>query len=81
MMTNRNSAIPEKRDLHVGGLGSSASVGLRMIEPWDGAAKVRNAVRDAANEADDYIRDNTWTAIGVVALVGLAAGYFLFRRS
>jgi hypothetical protein len=77
MMTNRNSAIAEKRDLHVGGLGSSASVGLRMIEPWDGAATARNA----ANEADDYIRDNTWTAIGVVALIGLAAGYFLSRRS
>lgn len=81
MMTSRNSAIAEKRDLHVGGLGSSTSVGLRMIEPRDGASKARNAVRNAVNEADDYIRDNTWTAIGVVALIGLAAGYFLSRRS
>jgi ElaB/YqjD/DUF883 family membrane-anchored ribosome-binding protein len=77
MMTNRNSAIAEKRDLHVGGLGANASAGRRRMQPWVHRAKARNAV----DEAKDYVRDNTWTAVGIAAFIGLAAGYVLFRRS
>jgi hypothetical protein len=87
MMTSRNDAIVEKRDLHVGGVGSSAPVGLAtMVEPWAGGAmdaseRWLQKARDAAQSADGLVRDNRWAAIGVVAFLGLAAGYFLSRRS
>jgi ElaB/YqjD/DUF883 family membrane-anchored ribosome-binding protein len=86
MMTSRNSAIAEKRDLHVGGLGPSASAGLAtIIEPLtdpmaNASERWLRLARDAARRADDSIRDNPWAAVGVVALVGLAAGYLLSRR-
>jgi ElaB/YqjD/DUF883 family membrane-anchored ribosome-binding protein len=83
MMTSRNSAIAEKRDLHVGGLGASASAGLAtMIEPlMDVRGPWLRKVRDMAQSADDSLRDNPWAAVGLIALVGLAAGYLLSRRS
>jgi ElaB/YqjD/DUF883 family membrane-anchored ribosome-binding protein len=36
--------------------------------------------RDAARDADDYVHDNPWAALAVVALAGVAAGYLLSRR-
>ena len=87
MMTSRNSAIAEKRDLHVGGLGATAPAGLTtIIEPpvaalLDGSEPWLNRARDVAQGADDYVHDNPWAAVGVVALIGAAAGYLLFRRS
>jgi ElaB/YqjD/DUF883 family membrane-anchored ribosome-binding protein len=36
--------------------------------------------RNLARGADDYIRDNPWQAIGVVALLGVALGYLVSRR-
>jgi ElaB/YqjD/DUF883 family membrane-anchored ribosome-binding protein len=86
MMTSRNSAIAEKRDLHVGGLGASASAGLAtMIEPLlDPVANASEPwlrkARDLARSADDAIHDNPWAAVGIVAFVGLVAGYLLSRR-
>lgn len=38
-------------------------------------------VKDAATEAEDYVRDNPWQAIGVAAGVGLVLGLLLSRRS
>jgi ElaB/YqjD/DUF883 family membrane-anchored ribosome-binding protein len=32
------------------------------------------------NTADDYVRNNPWQALGVVALVGVTVGYLLLRR-
>jgi len=87
MMTSLNSAIAEKRDLHVGGLGATASAGLAtIIEPLaapalDGSEALLSKARDVALSVDDYIHDNPWAAVGVVALIGAAAGYLLFRRS
>jgi ElaB/YqjD/DUF883 family membrane-anchored ribosome-binding protein len=82
MMTTHPSSVVQKRDLHVGGLGASASGALAAVtDPVSGAVdtwlrKARNAARDA----DDYVHDNPWAALAVVALVGLAAGYALSRR-
>jgi ElaB/YqjD/DUF883 family membrane-anchored ribosome-binding protein len=83
MMTSRNNAIAEKRDLHVGGVGSSASAGFAaLIDPaLDASEPLLQRVRDVAQSADDYVHDNPWAAIGVVALAGLAAGYLLSRRT
>jgi ElaB/YqjD/DUF883 family membrane-anchored ribosome-binding protein len=39
---------------------------------------VRRA-RDFVANADDYVRDNPWAAVGVGAMLGLTLGYFLVR--
>jgi hypothetical protein len=86
-MTRRNNAIAEKKDLHVGGVGSSAPVGLAtMMEPWvddamDASDRWLRKARTAMQSADDYVRDNPWVAVGAVAFIGLAATVFLSRRS
>jgi ElaB/YqjD/DUF883 family membrane-anchored ribosome-binding protein len=36
--------------------------------------------RDAAREADRYVRDNPWQAVGLAAGIGLIAGILLARR-
>ena len=44
------------------------------------SAQAREKGRTAAVAADRYVHDEPWTAIGVAAGVGLAAGALLFRR-
>jgi len=36
--------------------------------------------REAAGEADKFVRDNPWQAVGVAAVVGLVLGLLLSRR-
>jgi ElaB/YqjD/DUF883 family membrane-anchored ribosome-binding protein len=82
MLTTHPSSVVQKRDLHVGGLGASASGALAAVtDPMSDAAEswYKRAV-NAARDADDYVHDNPWAALAVVALVGLAAGYVLSRR-
>jgi ElaB/YqjD/DUF883 family membrane-anchored ribosome-binding protein len=82
MLTTHPSSVAQKRDLHVGGLGSSASGALAAVrEPLSGGHEswLRSA-RNAARDADDYVHQNPWTALAVVALVGLAAGFVVSRR-
>jgi ElaB/YqjD/DUF883 family membrane-anchored ribosome-binding protein len=83
MLTTHPSSVFQKRDLHVGGLGSSASGALAAVtDPLhDAADSWLERARDAAQEVDDYVRDNPWAALAVAALVGLAAGYLLSQRS
>jgi ElaB/YqjD/DUF883 family membrane-anchored ribosome-binding protein len=79
MLTTRPNPVVQKRDLHVGGLGSEASGALASVtdpfaeiaDSWLGRA------RKAAREADDYVHDNPWPAIAFVACLGLAAGVLL----
>jgi len=83
MLTAPPSSFAQKRDLHVGGLGSRASGALAAVsDPVSGGYEswLRSA-RDAARDADDYVHRNPWTALAVVALVGLAAGFVLSRRA
>jgi ElaB/YqjD/DUF883 family membrane-anchored ribosome-binding protein len=82
MLTTHPSSIVQKRDLHVGGLGSSASGALAAV-----TAPVRDATdswieraRDVARDADDYVHDSPWAALAIVGLVGLTAGFLLSRR-
>jgi ElaB/YqjD/DUF883 family membrane-anchored ribosome-binding protein len=83
MLTTHPSSVFQKRDLHVGGLGSSASGALAAVtDPMhDAADSWLGRARDLAEEADDYVRGNPWAALAVVALLGLAAGYLLSQRS
>ena len=36
--------------------------------------------REFAATADDYVRNNPWQALGVMAMVGVTLGYVLSRR-
>jgi ElaB/YqjD/DUF883 family membrane-anchored ribosome-binding protein len=83
MLTTHPSSVIQKRDLHVGGLGASASGALAAVaDPIvDAADSWIDRLREAALDADDYVHDNPWAALAVVALVGVAAGYLLSRRS
>jgi len=47
----------------------------------DGAAQVRGQARIATKTADDYVRGNPWQVLGIAAVVGIAVGVMLTRRS
>jgi ElaB/YqjD/DUF883 family membrane-anchored ribosome-binding protein len=81
MLTSPNGP-DAKRDLHVGGVGSDPSAALAsVIDPLlDASEDWVQQARNLARGADDYIRDNPWQAIGVVALLGVALGYLVSRR-
>jgi ElaB/YqjD/DUF883 family membrane-anchored ribosome-binding protein len=83
MLTTHPSSVAQKRDLHVGGLGSSAAGALAAVaDPMmDAADSWVDSVRGAVNDADDYVHNNPWAALAVVAVLGVAAGYLLSRRS
>jgi ElaB/YqjD/DUF883 family membrane-anchored ribosome-binding protein len=83
MLTTHPSSVVQKRDLHVGGLGSSASGALAAVT--DPVADLADSWLDrawnAAQTAEDYVREKPWAALAVAAMVGLAAGFLLSRRS
>jgi ElaB/YqjD/DUF883 family membrane-anchored ribosome-binding protein len=81
MMTALPNSVVQKRDLHVGGLGASASGALAAVaDPLQAeAANWVEKARDAARYADDYVHDNPWAALAVIGLVGVAAGFLLSR--
>jgi ElaB/YqjD/DUF883 family membrane-anchored ribosome-binding protein len=83
MLTTHPSSVLQKRDLHVGGLGSSASGALAAVTDTVGdvADSWLDRAADTARDANDYVRGNPWTALAVAALAGVAAGYLLSRRS
>ena len=83
MLTAHPSSVFQKRDLHVGGLGSIASGALAAVaDPIvDAGDSWVDRLRAAAIDADDYVHDNPWAALAVVALAGVAAGYLLSRRT
>lgn len=43
-------------------------------------AQVAGMARSAAGATDEYLHENPWRSSGVAALMGLALGYFIFRR-
>ena len=82
MLTTHPSSVDQKRDLHVGGLGSRASGALAAVtDPvgYVGDSWLTGA-RDAVRQMDGFVRTQPWAALAVVALVALAAGYSLSRR-
>jgi ElaB/YqjD/DUF883 family membrane-anchored ribosome-binding protein len=83
MLTTHPSSVFQKRDLHVGGLGSSASGALAAVtDPVrDAADSWLEKVRDTVQEADDYVHRNPWAALAIVALVGVTVGFALSRRT
>lgn len=49
----------------------------RLGETSDVIAK---QTREAAAKADDYVRENPWTGVGIGAAVGVVLGVLLTRR-
>lgn len=49
----------------------------RLGETSDALAK---QTREAAARADEYVRDNPWTGVGIGAAVGVVLGVLLTRR-
>lgn len=47
----------------------------------DSADSIRRQAQNAANTADDYVRESPWQAIGIAALVGAVVGILAARRS
>jgi ElaB/YqjD/DUF883 family membrane-anchored ribosome-binding protein len=82
MLTAHPSTVFQKRDLHVGGLGST----LRKNAPAsfdqisEDLVDRADSWLDRAREAENFIRTNPWTAVALVGLVGLAAGFAMSRR-
>lgn len=72
-----------KKDLHVGGLGASSAATLAaVIDPLvDASENWVQKARNLATTADDYVRDNPWQALGMMAIIGVTFGYLLSRRS
>jgi ElaB/YqjD/DUF883 family membrane-anchored ribosome-binding protein len=83
MLTTRPNSVEQKRDLHVGGMGAGAVSTLAAVtDPMgDVAQSWLDGARRAVRDADDFVRDNPWRALAVVALIGVAAGFLLSRTS
>ena len=39
-----------------------------------------NQVKDAAKQADSYVRENPWGAVGIAAVAGLLVGVMIARK-
>lgn len=83
MLAIHPSSVVQKRDLHVGGLGSSASGALAaVVEPVrDVSDSWFKRVGEVARDVDDYVHDSPWAALAIVAVIGLTAGFLLSRRT
>jgi ElaB/YqjD/DUF883 family membrane-anchored ribosome-binding protein len=46
-----------------------------------GTDSVRQQARRVASTTDGYVRENPWQALGIAALVGVAIGFLVTRRS
>jgi ElaB/YqjD/DUF883 family membrane-anchored ribosome-binding protein len=47
----------------------------------DGAATVRVQARQVTKTTDSYVRDNPWQVVGIAAVIGIALGVMMTRRS
>jgi hypothetical protein len=77
-----------KKDLHVGGFGAASSGNVpsgrlaSMIDPLvDASENWVQKAREFVSSADDYVRNNPWQAVGVMAVLGVTLGFLMSRRS
>ena len=76
------SSSADKSKVEVSKLRSKAEKALkesryRLGETGDVLAK---QTREAAARADEYVRDNPWTGVGIGAAIGVVLGVLLTRR-
>ena len=77
-----------KKDLHVGGFDAVSSGNVpsttlaSMIDPLvDASENWADKAREFVSSADDYVRNNPWQALGVMAILGVTLGVLMSRRS
>ena len=76
-----NSSADKSKE-EMGKLRSKAESALKESRATLGetsAAIIRHP-RETAARADDYVRENPWTGVGIGAAVGLVLGVLLSRR-
>lgn len=76
------NASTDKSKEELGKLRSKAEIALqesraRLGETSDALIK---QTRETAARADEYVRENPWTGVGIGAAVGLVLGVLLTRR-
>jgi len=83
MLVSPSSSVAQKKDLHVGGLGSGgAGAPATIVDPMiEAAGSWLYRGKMAARNADEFVRMNPWTTLAVVALTALAAGLLLSQRT
>jgi hypothetical protein len=88
MSESSDHVYSPKRDLHIGGLGAnSASVPNLLYESGeaDSAEWIENPwierTRAALRDADHFVHTRPWTALGIVAVLGVIGGLILAQRS
>jgi hypothetical protein len=83
MLVTPSSSVSQKRDLHVGGLGSGgAGAPATIVDPMiEAAGTWLYRGKMAARNTDEFVRMNPWTALALVALAALAAGLLASRRT
>lgn len=47
----------------------------------DGAAQVRGQAKQLTRTTDTYVRNNPWQVVGIAAVIGIALGIAMTRRS
>jgi ElaB/YqjD/DUF883 family membrane-anchored ribosome-binding protein len=81
MLTTHPSSVFQKRDLHVGGLGSTLRANTpSLAQVSEDLIDRPDSWLDRARNAEAFIRSNPWTAVALVGLAGLAAGIAISRR-
>ncbi|MGA2778290.1 MAG: hypothetical protein ABSF94_12095 [Steroidobacteraceae bacterium] len=82
MIATKETTFAPKKDLHIGGLGpkSAADPTIWASELVEDAGNIADRVREAIDRADEFVRARPWQAIGVAALLSLAAGWLIATR-
>ena len=83
MLVTPSSSVVQKRDLHVGGLGSGAAgASATIVDPMiEAAGSWLYRGKRAARNTDEFVRTNPWAALAIVALAAVAAGLWLAHRT
>ena len=83
MLVTPSNSVAQKRDLHVGGLGSGgAGAPATIVDPMiETAGSWLHRGRSAVRSTDEFVHMNPWTALALVALAALAAGLLLAQRT
>ena len=76
-----NSSADKSKE-EMGKLGSKAESALKESRARLGETSeaILRQTRETAARADDYVRENPWTGVGIGAAVGLVLGVLLSRR-
>jgi DUF883 C-terminal glycine zipper region len=63
-----------KKDLHVGGFDAVSSGSVP-------SATLTSMIDPLVDASENYVRNNPWQALGVMAILGVTLGFLMSRRS